>query len=97
MLTNGNVYHCQWTMAKIVAVYPGKDGIVRAVDVQIEQAVTPQSCKTKSQLARKMTTKTSIYRRPVCKLSMLLAAEEVPGEKMNLDDPSTWLDLPIEE
>ena len=97
MLTDGNVYHCQWTMAKIVAVYPGKDGIVRAVDVQIEQAVTPQGCKTKSQLARKMTTKTSIYRRPVCKLSMLLAAEEVPGEKMNLDDPSTWLDLPIEE
>ena len=57
MLTDGNVYHCQWTMAKIVAVYPGKDGIVRAVDVQIEQAVTPQGCKTKSQLARKMTTK----------------------------------------
>ena len=97
MLTDGNVYHCQWTMARVIAVYPGKDGMVRSVDVQIEQAVIPKGCKTKKQLASKMTTKTSIFRRPICKLSMLLAVDEVPGERVNLDDPTSWLEQPAED
>ena len=87
MLTDGNVYQCQWTMAKIVAVYPGKDKIVRAVDVQIERAVIPKGCKTKAQLAKEITTKTTVYRRPVCKLSMLLAVDEIPEKRISLDGP----------
>ena len=78
MLTDGNVYQCQWTMAKVVAVYPGQDNIVRAVDVQVEMAVIPKDCKTRTQLAQQITTKTAVYRRPVSKLSMLLAADETP-------------------
>ena len=65
-------------MAKVVAVYPGQDGAVRAVDVQVEMAVIPKDCKSKTQLAQQITTKTAIYRRPVHKLAMLLAADEVP-------------------
>ena len=87
MLTEGNVYQCQWTMAKVVAVYPGKDHIVRAVDVQVERAVIPKDYKTKSQLAQQITTKTAVYRRPVCKLSMLLAADEVPEPRASPDVP----------
>ena len=56
LLTDGNVYQCQWTMAKVVAVHPGKDKIVRAVDVQVEKAVIPMNCTTKTELAQKMTT-----------------------------------------
>ena len=87
MLTDGNVYQCQWTMAKIVAVYPGKDNIVRAVDVQVERAVIPKDCKTKAQLAKEIITKTTVYRRSVCKLSMLLAVDEVPQQRAPLDGP----------
>ena len=87
MLTDGGVYKCQWSMAKVVAVYPGKDKSVRAVDVQIERKVIPTGCISKKQLAERITTKTSIFRRPVCKLAMLLAVDEVPGVGVNLDLP----------
>ena len=85
MLTDGNNFHCQWSMGKITATYPGKDDIVRAVDVQIETVVIPAGCNTKAQLIEKMKTKTSLLRRPVTKLALLLAADEIPGENVNLD------------
>ena len=87
MLTDGNVYQCQWTMAKVVAVYPGQDQIVRAVDVQVERVVIPKDCKNRTQLAQQMTTKTAVYRRPGSKLSMLLAADEVPEPRASPDGP----------
>ena len=77
MLTDGNVYQCQWTMAKVVAVYPGKDGIVRAVDVQVNLAIYPKDCTSKAEFASKIKTRTAVYRRPVHKLAMLLAVDEV--------------------
>ena len=87
MLTDGNSFQCQWSMAKIIAVHPGKDQIVRAVDVQVERRILPANCNSKEQLAREITTKTSIFRRPVTRLALLLAVDEFPGEKINLDDP----------
>ena len=90
MLTDGNVFQCQWTMAKIVAVYPGKDGVVRAVDVQVETAVIPKDYDSKVKLAQQIITKTAVYRRPVHKLAMLLAADEVPEScKIPLEDLPT--------
>ena len=47
MLTDGNAFHCQWTMGRILKIYPGKDGAVRAVDVQIETKVIPANCNSK--------------------------------------------------
>ena len=87
MLTDGNVFHCQWSMAKIIAVHPGKDNIVRAVDVQVERKVISANCNSKEQLVREITTKTSIFRRPVCRLALLLAVDEFPGERIDLDRP----------
>ena len=86
MLTDGNAFQCQWTMAKVVNVYPGKDGLVRAVDVQLEKRIIPAGCNTKEQLARKIRTTTSILRRPVTRLALLLAVDEFPG-RMDLDKP----------
>ena len=71
MLTDGNAFHCQWSMAKITAVHPGKDDIVRAVDVQVERKVIPANCNSKEQLVREITIKTSIFRRPVTRLALL--------------------------
>ena len=78
MLTDGCVYQAQWTMAKIVAVYEGEDGLVRAADVQVEMVILPKNYKTKKQLMEQITTRSAIYRRPTHKLALLLAADEVP-------------------
>ncbi len=56
LLTDGSHFQCQWTIAKVVAVYPGKDNVVRVVDVQVERAVIPKGCNTKAELAQKITT-----------------------------------------
>ena len=85
MLTDGKEFNCQWTMAKIVKVYPGQDGLVRSVDVQVEHVIIPKNCYTKEDFARKIKTRTAIYRRPITKLSMLLAVEDVPEAKTSLD------------
>ena len=91
MLTDGVKFQCQWSLAKVIAIYPGKDGVDRAVDVQIETKVIPPNCNTKEELARKITTKTHIFRRPVCKISMLLAVDEVPAEGIS-NEETTLID-----
>ena len=83
MLTDGNAFHCQWTMAKVIKTYPGRDGLVRAVDVQLEHRVIPKSCTSKAKLIREITTKTSIFRRPISKLALLMAVDE--GQHLDLD------------
>ena len=83
MLTDGNEFNCQWTMAKVIQVYPGSDNFVRAVDVQLEKKIIPKSYSTKEQLIKKITTRTSILRRPITKLALLLAVDE--GQQLELD------------
>ena len=87
MLTDGNEFKCQWSMAKVIKVYPGVDGYVRAVDVQVETKVLPTTYANKEDLAAKIKTRTSLFRRPITKLALLLAVDEIPGEGVNLDDP----------
>ena len=82
-LTDGNEFNCQWTMAKVIQVYPGSDNLVRAVDVQLEKKIIPKSYSTKEQLIKKITTRTSILRRPITKLALLLAVDE--GQQLELD------------
>ena len=83
MLTDGNEFQCKWAMAKVVKLFPGPDGLVRAVDVQVEKRVIPKGCSTKQQLIKGITTKMSIFRRPITKLALLLAVDE--GQPMDLD------------
>ena len=78
LLTDGNALQCQWTNARVVAVYPSKDGVVRAVDVQVEHKIVPEKWSTKEDFLQQLTTRTAIYRRPVAKLAMLLSVDEIP-------------------
>ena len=87
MLTDGSHFKAQWSMARVTQVYPGKDGLVRAVDVQLETRVMPRTYTTKEQLVEKIKTRTSILRRPITKLALLLAADELPGDAVDLDQP----------
>ena len=54
LMTDGNVFHTQWTMAKVTALYKGKDGLVRAVDVQTETVIPHQATTNKDLLASKI-------------------------------------------
>ena len=78
LLTENETYQCKWITAKVVAVFPGQDGAVRTVDLQIETITPPDKWKNKQDYIDKMKRRTTITRRPVAKLSMLLAADEVP-------------------
>ena len=72
LMMDGNKFHSQWTMGKVVKIYPGKDNLIRAVDVQTETVIMPPSSTNKTLSATKMKTKTSIFRRPISKLALLL-------------------------
>ena len=65
MLTDGKEFKCQWSMAKVIKVYPGVDGYVRAVDVQVETKILPTTYANKEDLAAKIKTRTSLFRRPI--------------------------------
>ena len=86
LLTDGNTFVQQWSTAKIVAVYPGADGIVRAVDVQVVKSIVPELYDSKKKMADQIEIKTAIYRRPTHKLAMLLAVDEVPASCQLTDD-----------
>ena len=91
LLTDGNVFQQQWSTAKIIEVYPGKDGAVRAVDVQVVKHQMPPKYDSKLSLAKQMLVKTAIYRRPIHRLAMLLSIDEVPQccQTSEEDLPST--------
>ena len=72
LMTDGNKFHTQWTMGKVVNTYPGKDQLIRAVDVQTETVISPPSTTNKTVLAKQLKTKKAIYRRPISKLALLL-------------------------
>ena len=87
LLTDRNTLLCQWTNTKVVSVYPGQDGVVRAVDVQVEHKIVPEKWTTKTEFLSQLKTRTAVYRRPVSKLAMLLAADEVPEScQLSLED-----------
>ena len=93
LLTDHSTYQCQWIHAKVVAVYPGKDGIVRAVDLQIEHISTPDKWQGKQDFLLKLKRRTTICRRPVAQLTLLLPAEDLPedcklqGKDVPLQEP----------
>ena len=80
MVTSQNYCHLPWERW-------GSQGC----GFQLETRIIPPNCKTKEELAQRITTKTHILRRPVCKISMLLAANEVPGER-NSNDETTFFE-----
>ena len=64
-------------MGKVVAIYQGKDQLVRAADIQVETLTkSPLSNSTKKKNSSQYKTWTAVYRRPISKLALLVSAEE---------------------
>ena len=72
LLTDHSTYQCQWIHAMVTAVYPGQDGVVRAVDLRIETISAPDKWKGKQDFLQKLKKRTTICRRPVAQLTLLL-------------------------
>ena len=94
LLTENETYKTQWITAKVVAVYPGRDGVVRTVDLQIEHITRPEKWVNKNDYLNKLKRRTTVSRRPVAKLSMLLAADELPDDNFSTEDSGTTFQPP---
>ena len=98
LLTLDETYQNQWVTGKIVAVYPGQDGVVRAVDLQLEHITKPEKWTTKEDYLSKLKKRTTVSRRPVAKLSMLLGVDEIPKDcvmnNLSSEDSGTMFQPP---
>ena len=56
--------------------YPGRDSLVRAVDVQTETLVQ----SNKSQDPKQLKTKTHVFRRPITKVALLVPEQAPPDQ-----------------
>ena len=79
-----STFQSQWVLGKVTATHPGQDGLVRAAEVAVPQAVRPLPAGTlgMDSFAKKIKVKTTIYRRPVVKLARLFIEEDekFPGQ-----------------
>ena len=75
MLDEASSLITTWKMGKVLAVYPGKDGLVRAADVEVSTTIFPPyyySTMRKLDL-KDVTSRKSVFRRPVVKLAPLMS------------------------
>ena len=63
-----------WKMGKVVSISPGADGLVRAVTVTVKTAERPGYPRNKPLDPKDITISTSTLKRPITKLSPLMAA-----------------------
>ena len=74
MLKDGSEFRTHWGMAWITKVFPGEDGLVRAVEVAVKKAVLPEKVPGRVAKWNEIKIKSSILRRPVTKLALLVPA-----------------------
>ena len=75
MMKDGSEFKTHWGMARITKVFPGEDGLVRAVEVAVKKAAIPEKVSGKVARWNDIKIKTSILRRPVTKLALLVSAK----------------------
>ena len=78
MVGDQKTFQNQWVLGRVVAVHPGQDGLVRAADVEVAQAVNPFPTGTLGRVsaAKQLPIKRTIFRRSVVKLCRLFKEEE---------------------
>ena len=75
IVTDERTFTNHWVLAKLLKVFTGQDGLVRAVDVQTETVTQPTSqFKDSQSMAVRLKTRTSILRCSIAKLALILPA-----------------------
>ena len=74
LMKDSSSFQTHWGLARVVKTYPGEDRLVRAVDVKVSKVTLPDKPGKNPIPPDKMKTKTSILRRPVSKLALLVPA-----------------------
>ena len=69
-------FKTHWGLARVVKVYPGDDGLVRAVDVKTCKVILPDRLKAKNLTHNQMELKSTVLKRPVSKLALLMSHSE---------------------
>ena len=72
LMIDGSIFQTHWSLARVVAVYHGEDGLVRAVDVELKKALPPEAAAGRKTRPDQIQVKTHRYRRPDHKLALLL-------------------------
>ena len=62
LMKDSSEFTTHWGMARISKVFPGEDGLVRAVEVIVKKAILPESTPKNSLKLDKIKIKTSILR-----------------------------------
>ena len=76
LLTDGSTFATQWVTGRVVATFPGKDGLVRAVDVSVPTLHKPLPTTTNPTVfSNQLKVKHSVFSRPITRLALLLPAE----------------------
>ena len=92
LMKDSSYFQTHWGLARVVKLHPGEDGLVRAVDVAVCKVTRPDSTGKKKNIPlSQMKVKTATFRRPVCKLSLLLSAGRGPpaGGGCSVDQPTS--------
>ena len=75
LMKDSSSFSTHWGIARVPQVFPGTDGLVRTVEVKVCKAVLPTKTGKKPITQQQMKIKTSILRRPVTKLALLIRNE----------------------
>ena len=92
LLRDKTYFQTHWGLARVVELFPGKDGLVRSVDVVICKVKQPEKMpKRKNPLSRFKSRKTTL-RRPITSLSLLLKAGRVLPSGGRMSEPKSSSD-----
>ena len=72
LMKDASKFKTHWGMARVSKVFPGRDGLVRAVEVRVTKAVMPKEVPGKVIKWEDIRIKRSTLRRPVAKLALLV-------------------------
>ena len=83
LMKDASKFKTHWGMARVSKVFPGKDGLVRAVEVEVTKAVIPDKVPGRAAKWNEIKIKRSTLRRPVTKLALLVpSSNEEPDTSL---------------
>ena len=74
LMKDASEFKTHWGLAKVTKVFPGEDGLVRAVEVVVKKAAIPPNISKKNLTLDHIKITTLTLKRPVAKLALLVPA-----------------------